>query len=149
MKVSWWKVALQNNVRHTGNSQHWNHFSVWQRADTGYMTHYSCGSVFYYLVLLRYSAFSAVWPRCLNQLRVQNTHYTFKNTFSNLTVTWNELLVWEVEAFDGSHTTSWGWLPVPVQLVKFTLTIPLLQFTTATFVTLVQVWGTRSGSKSC
>lgn len=66
------------------------------------MTHYGCGSILYYLLLLSNSAFSADdLTRCLDQLRVQDTHYTFENTYSNLTVTWNELLAWEVEAFDG------------------------------------------------
>lgn len=32
---------------------------------------------------------------------MQDTHYTFKNTYNNLTVTCNELLAREVEAFDG------------------------------------------------
>lgn len=46
------------------------------------------------------------------------------------------------------HLLSWGQRPLSVQLVKFALTTPWLRFSTDVS-DLVQVWGTRSGSKSC
>lgn len=101
--------------------------SVWQMAETSYTTHCSWGSVLYYLVLLCNLVFSTVWQdvwinsECRIHITLLKIH----------TATWQQLEMsswygrWKhlmASSLDCSHTTSWWWLPV--QLVKFTLTIP-------------------------